>query len=116
MRRSTSRTSSTKNRSRSMPYPIALSDTSSTDMDLERGVPMEYSLFSQMKTMGRFQSAARPTPSWNPPVATEHVVLAIEHVHRSAEALRAPRRLPEKLRQERSRGHSLCERDAVIAI
>ena len=36
----------------------------------ESGVPIEYSLFSQMKTMGSFQSAASDTPSWKPPMLT----------------------------------------------
>ena len=47
-----------------------MSDTSSTDIERESGVPIEYSLFSQMKTMGSFHSAASERPSWKPPMLT----------------------------------------------
>ncbi len=33
-------------------------------------MPIEYSLFSQMKTIGSFQSAASETPSWKPAIET----------------------------------------------
>ena len=41
-------------------------------LDRERrdtsGVPIEYWLFSQIKTTGSFHSAASARPSWNPPI------------------------------------------------
>src|SRR5208282_4320341 len=50
------------------------------------------------------------------PVTAKHMVLAIEHMHRSAEAPRASRDLAEKLRQERPRAHSFGQSDAVVPI
>src|SRR5205823_6139745 len=49
-------------------------------------------------------------------VAPEHAVLRVEEVHRSAEALAAPRDLAEQFCDHLARRHALRDGDAVVTV
>jgi hypothetical protein len=88
-------------------------------------VPIEYWLFSQIRTSGSFHSAvlgrerragADRDVTADDPVPAQEVGLLVEDVHRAAEALHHAGLLAVQLGEDRARRHALGVRVAVLAV